>query len=357
MRFNRATDSPNLLSAAKFRDFMADTSLSDLTVLIIQDDERALVPLMHLVRDFGVRSVVTADDCDEGISVVRDKPVDMIISDYGIGPLNGLEFARRLRRGEEEPHRSIPIIMLAAPEDQALAHQVSEIGINEFLCKPVSPSSLYSRMLAIATKPREVVDIEADTGPDRRDTPREPEVDDVEDDEIDAATMPRAEAAPELPPSNVFLQSAHHDVDAIVRAYDEAIDNPGGRRQAVRLIGTLAGIIGGQGRRSGYQLMSEIAELLCDYCRDTPEPSPHQLEVIKAHADAMAAVVDDDLAGDGAAIGNALLILLRVSVKPRDEATRPLGLRRRTGLSGSGLSGGGLSGGGLSSAAALVTPV
>jgi len=104
-------------------------------------------------------------------------------------------------------------------------------------------------------------------------------------------------------------------------------------------------------------LMSEIAELLCDYCRDAPEPTIRQLEFIKAHADAMAAVVDDDLSGEGAAIGKALVSLLRVSAKPQDDGTRPLGLRRRAGLTGSGLSGGGLSGGGLSSAAALVTPV
>jgi hypothetical protein len=239
-----------------------------------------------------------------------------------------------------------------------MAHQVSEIGIDEFLCKPVSPSSLYSRMLAIATRPREFVDTEAYTGPDRRETPREPKVDDTEDDQTGAAAMPRAATPVTTPaPSKVFLQSAHHDVEAIVRAYDEAIDNPGGRRRAVRLIGTLADIIGGQGRRSGYPLMSEIAELLCDYCRDKPEPSSHQLDVIKAHADAMAAVVDDDLSGEGAAIGKALLILLRVSGKPQDEATRPPGLRRRNGLSGRGLSGGGPSGGGLFSAAALVTPV
>ena len=71
----------------------------------------------------------------------------------------------------------------------------------------------------------------------------------------------------------------------------------------------------------------------------------------------MAAVVDDDLSGEGAAIGKALLILLRVSGKPQDEATRPPGLRRGNGLSGHGLSGGGPSGGGLFIAAALVTPV
>ena len=71
----------------------------------------------------------------------------------------------------------------------------------------------------------------------------------------------------------------------------------------------------------------------------------------------MAAVVDDDFSGEGAAIGKALLILLRVSGKPQDEATRPPGLRRGNGLSGHGLSGGGPSGGGLFIAAALVTPV
>jgi CheY-like chemotaxis protein len=327
---------------------MAETSLNDLTVLIIEDNDRIRGPLMHMVHDFGVRSVITADDCEHGLSVLRDKPVDLIISDFAMGPVNGLDFARRLRRGEEGPHRGIPIIMLAAPEEQALAHQASEIGINEFLCKPVSPSSLYSLMLTITADPREFVDIETYTGPDRRETPREAEGEaatgQADDEE---AAKAYASPPPSPPPSKVFLQSAHHDVEAIIRAHDEAITAPTGRRQSVRLIGTLADIVGGQGRRSGYPLMSEIAESLCDYCRDTPEPSAFQLEVIKAHADAMAAVVDDDLSGDGAAIGKALMGLLRVSVKQHEETTRrPLGLQRRVGLSD-----------GLASSAALVTPV
>ena len=147
--------------------------------------------------------------------MVRDKPVDIIISDFGSGEPNGMEFARRLRRGEAGPHRAIPIIMLAAPEEQAQAHLASEIGINEFLCKPVSPSSLYSRMLAITSEPREFVDIETYTGPDRRETPREPDegtvdsqAEDGQGDGDEIIETPISAAPPSPPPSKVFLQSA-----------------------------------------------------------------------------------------------------------------------------------------------------
>ena len=80
----------------------------------------------------------------------------------------GLEFARRLRNGEDEARRSIPIIMLATPEQRTTVEQAGDIGVDGFLSTPVSPSSLYSKMFAAASKPRAFVDSGSYSGPDRR---------------------------------------------------------------------------------------------------------------------------------------------------------------------------------------------
>ena len=297
---------------------MADKSLNDLTVLIIEDNAKLLGPLMHMVRDFGVRSVVTASDGESGLAVLRAEPIDMIIGDFGVGPVDGLEFARRLRRGEDDSHRAIPIIMLATPEQRAMVERAGDIGVDAYLGKPVSPSSLYSRMLAVASRPRAFVDTGAYCGPDRRGD-RPPSADEA------------GPADHEAPAEISFVQSARHDVEAIIRAYDEAVSDPGGRRQSVRLIGCLADIIADQGVRSGYPLMSEIARSLCDYCRAIPEPGDNQLDIVKAHADTMDAVITDELSGDGGAVGGALLGLLHVSVQPPDGHPRAAGARQSHG--------------------------
>ncbi len=312
---------------------MADTSLSDLTVLIIEDNAKVLGPLMHMVRDFGVRSVVTASDGEDGLGVLREKPVDMIISDYGVGPVNGLDFARRLRRGEDGSRRAIPIIMLATPEERTTVEQAGDIGVDAFLGKPVSPSSLYSRMLAVASRPRAFVDTEGYSGPDRR-VEQPPSADEAGQEAGSADHEAPADhevptAEDQAPPAETsFVQSAHHDVEAIIRAYHEAVSDPGRKRQSVRLIGCLADIIADQGVRSGYPLMGEIARSLCDYCRDIPEPGGNQLDIVKAHADTMDAVITDELSGDGGAVGGALLGLLHVSMqqpvgRPRVPGPRP----------------------------------
>ena len=301
---------------------MADTPLNDLTVLIIEDNAKVLGPLMHMVRDFGVRSVVTASDGEDGLGVLREKPVDMIISDYGTGPVNGLDFARRLRRGEDGSRRAIPIIMLATPEERTAVEQAGDIGVDGFLGKPVSASSLYSGMLAVASGHRAFVDTEGYSGPDRRgDQPSSA-----------GEAGQEANSANHVAPAEIsFVKSAHHDVEAIIRAYDEAVSDPGGKRQSIKLIGCLADIIADQGVRSGYSLMGEIARSLCDYCRAIPEPGDNQLEIVKAHADTMDAVITDELSGDGGAVGGALLGLLHISVQQPVDRPRVPGPRQSDG--------------------------
>ena len=304
---------------------MLETSLNGLTVLIIEADATSPGPLTQMARDFGVCSIVTARDGADGFAAMRDKSFDMIISDYRVAPVNGLDFARRLRGGENGAHRATPVIMLAAPDERRTIEDAGDVGIHALIGKPASPSSLYSHMLSAVANPRPFVDTEAYARPDRRAAPR-PSNGAASADGGALADMGVDEQAP----SGVtpFIASAHHDIEAIIRAHGEAVGNPAGRRQSMRLIGCLAEIVTEQGRRSNYPLMSDIAESLHDFCRTSPEPHGGQLDVVKAHATAMSALIADQIGGAGGALGAAMLGLLRDSARRWDGKLRPVTWRR-----------------------------
>lgn len=312
---------------------MLDTIFSEMTVLIVEDDEALLEPLKHMVRDFGVLSVLTAHDGEDGISQLRDTPVDMVISDCRLTPGNGLEFVRRLRHGEGGADPATPIIMLAADDERSRVEAAHDIGVNGFIDKPVSPSSLYSQMLSVTTKPRDFINIEGYIGPDRREKPRGVvgeresggDIDADDGDQIvDWARVKSTMAAPPRPTETPFIRSAHNDIEAIIRTLDEAVREPARRRQAMRSIGSLAGLIMEQGSAANYPLMSSIAESLHDFCRGTPGPDIAQLEVVKSHITAMAALISDKIDGDDRTMGSAILDLLRSSARRQNVNPQPV---------------------------------
>ena len=117
-----------------------DTSFTNLTVLIVEHDETLMEPLKRMVRDFGVLSVLATHDGETGLSMLGHKAIDMVICDCG------LEFARCLRNGESGADPATSIIMLVTDEERGRVEAARDIGVDGFIDKPISPSSLYSRM-------------------------------------------------------------------------------------------------------------------------------------------------------------------------------------------------------------------
>lgn len=321
---------------------MLNTTFTEMTVLIVEDDEALLEPLKQMVRDFGVHSVLTARSGDESISLLGDVPIDMIISNYALPPSDGIEFARRLRHGEGGADPETPIIMLAGDDERIEAQAARDIGVNGFIDKPVSPTSLYSSMLSETTKPREFINTKRYIGPDRRANPRGYSGNiDADHDERIVVEWAKVKSAMSAPPESKeapFIRSVHNDIEAIIRTLDEAAHDPSRRRQAMRSIGSLAGFIMEQGRNENYPLMSSIAESLHNTCRGEPQGDPQgapkansdQLEAVKSHITAMAALISDKIDGDGRAIGSTILDLLRHSDREQNIHPQPVAWPRGT---------------------------
>jgi DNA-binding response OmpR family regulator len=71
--------------------------------------------------------------------------------------LSGMEFVRRVRSPNAFPYPDVPIIMLTAFGERSRVMEAIDLGVNEFLLKPVSSKALQARLISILTKPRRMM--------------------------------------------------------------------------------------------------------------------------------------------------------------------------------------------------------
>jgi two-component system, chemotaxis family, chemotaxis protein CheY len=144
-------------------------SFESLKVLIIEDKEHMRALLRRLLSHIGVRTMHEAPDGAAALEMLRDLECDLILSDMAMAPMDGLEFARKVRSaktGTTPP--SVPIIMISGFTERAKVEAARDAGVTEFLAKPVTPAILISRISEILERPRAFVRSGGYSGPDRR---------------------------------------------------------------------------------------------------------------------------------------------------------------------------------------------
>ena len=120
-------------------------------ILLVEDD-RALAELLvyHLSREeFDIRH--TADG-EEAMLLSAENPPDLVLLDWMIEGLSGIEVCRRLRRRPETAN--VPIIMLTARGEEADRVRGLETGADDYVTKPFSPRELVARVGAVLRRVR-----------------------------------------------------------------------------------------------------------------------------------------------------------------------------------------------------------
>lgn len=142
--------------------------LSDLNVLIVDDNKHMQILLKEVLRAFHVRQIQTSDDGADALKLLRTFPADIIITDLNMKPLDGLEFVSLVRTSADSTCMYVPIIMLTGHTEMRRVIEARDAGVNEFLGKPVAPNKLYERIVRIIECPRMFINVRSYTGPDRR---------------------------------------------------------------------------------------------------------------------------------------------------------------------------------------------
>jgi YesN/AraC family two-component response regulator len=126
-------------------------------VLVVDDEHYMRKVVRTLLMSIGVRTIYEAANGPTGLELIRSVSPDLVIVDWEMPGIDGTEFVRIVRSPETFPLPNIPIIMLTGHGERSRVIESVQVGVNEFLLKPVSSKALKDRMIAVLTNPRPFV--------------------------------------------------------------------------------------------------------------------------------------------------------------------------------------------------------
>jgi two-component system chemotaxis response regulator CheY len=137
--------------------------IQQLLVLVVDDNPFMRNLVRGMLANIGVKKIFEAGDGIAALEMIRTVTPDVVVLDWPL--LNGPELVRIVRSPGAFPMPDIPIIMLTAHGERWRILESAKLGVNEFLCKPVSAKALLDRLISILLKPRESVRLGEYYGP------------------------------------------------------------------------------------------------------------------------------------------------------------------------------------------------
>lgn len=142
--------------------------MKELTVLVADDSEPMLEVMVAILNRFGFGRVLTAIDGEQAFSMFQRYKPDLIITDWHMDPVDGLELSRWIRRNKHSVNRSIPIILMTGFSDYTRITNARDKGVTEIIIKPFSAEDLAKRIMHVIDVPRDFIESLGFFGPDRR---------------------------------------------------------------------------------------------------------------------------------------------------------------------------------------------
>ena len=169
----------------------AQKKLAKIDVLLLDNDPKIIDLLTKVMGTLGFESLHTANDGFEGIKLMREKPIALIITDWDLQPVldypdnipsnavvtsewgefppnNGASFVKCLRHSIASPDPFVPDIMLTGPTLMNNIRYARDAGVNEILIKPIVAEDLCERIIEIVERPRPFITSKDYKGPCRR---------------------------------------------------------------------------------------------------------------------------------------------------------------------------------------------
>lgn len=143
-------------------------SIGDIHVLVVDDNKQMRFLLRCLLRAGGVIDVSEAANANDAFSIMSARPVDLIIVDWMMQPVDGLSFTRMVRWDAKSPNPYVPLLMLTAHTETSRVAAARDAGVSGFVKKPISARILFERMTSALTDARLFIRTQSYMGPDRR---------------------------------------------------------------------------------------------------------------------------------------------------------------------------------------------
>lgn len=143
-------------------------ALENLRVLVAEDNPHFAELLRLVLRSLGVRHHLAAEDGVAAFQHFKQDPCDLIITDYAMEPIGGIELLKLVRHSPESRDHFCPLIVMTGYTEQEHIEASRDAGATEILAKPFTPKHLAIRLESIIERPRPFFETADFFGPDRR---------------------------------------------------------------------------------------------------------------------------------------------------------------------------------------------
>ncbi len=142
--------------------------LSNISILVVDDNAFIQKMMRNILAEYGARSIRVVSSGDAALKYLDAYLSDIIIADYAMPPINGIELTRTIRNSDDVNKKYLPIIMMSEDTDARLIAVARNVGITEFLVKPFSATEALERIRNVIEHPRSYIKSRNFFGPDRR---------------------------------------------------------------------------------------------------------------------------------------------------------------------------------------------
>ena len=127
-----------------------------LKILLVDDNHHMRVLLSEILRAIGVRHVFEASDGAEALQLMRSHAIDIVMTDLAMQPLDGIDFVRLVRNSPDSPNPMVPVIMITGHSTLRRVAEARDVGVTEFLSKPVTARVAFKPTSSILTPKRSI---------------------------------------------------------------------------------------------------------------------------------------------------------------------------------------------------------
>jgi len=119
----------------------------NLKILIVDDYKTMLRIIRNLLKQLGFSNVDEATDGSMALQMCRTQDYGLVISDWNMEPMTGLQFLKELRA--DERLKGTPFIMVTAESKTENVVAAKQAGVNNYIVKPFNAETLKKKMASV----------------------------------------------------------------------------------------------------------------------------------------------------------------------------------------------------------------
>ena len=128
-------------------EVVAESQFDNLCCLVVDDDKFSRSFIKTALYQIGIKTIKEAASASEAVEILRNFNVNLVLLDQIMEEKTGIEFASEIRGGKISDNKDIPIVMITVDNHEKTVLEARNLGIKEYLIKPISPQALKKRII------------------------------------------------------------------------------------------------------------------------------------------------------------------------------------------------------------------